>query len=248
MLDDPFSNLYGEGDYAAAIMLLPIASDQVARMLPNALELAPQTATPAGTHPVFFMFGRQSDVHSHLSRWPTMTYDEFVLGVPGTQWKSTTSTYRGPYFFMPRLFLNRLLPIGLGYLYGFAKELARVQVVNEAYQINSLWQNEALISDQFTPQGSTDTVSNFPLFKTQMDWLNQPFIGQTLLGFYQRSHFDWDFDHAQIQAIEGQVTIAQTFKSGLPTGKFTFESLAQSALGAFQLRTHWRLSPPSICR
>jgi hypothetical protein len=248
MPDDPFSNLYGEGDYAAAIMVQPLTSDQAADLLPAELELAPQTATPPGTHPVFFMFGRQVNVHSHLSRWPSMTYAEFVLGVPCVQWKATGHTYRGPYFFMPRLFLNRAMPIGLGYLYGFAKELARVESVNEAYQINSLWHNQPLVADRFRRTGQPGLVSDFPLFQTQLEWLNQPFIGKTLLGFCRCSYFDWDFNHAQLQAIEAEVTVAQPFMPGLPPGTFALKGLDHSPLGACWLSTHWRLSPPQACK
>ena len=49
MTDDPFSSLYGEGDYRAFILALPLKSDAVRAMLPDGLELELQSATTDGT-------------------------------------------------------------------------------------------------------------------------------------------------------------------------------------------------------
>lgn len=217
-------------------------------MLPGELELAPQTTTPDGTHPVFFIFGRHTHVHSHLSRWPEMNYLEFVLGVPCVQWKSSKTKYRGPYFFMPRLFLDSIPPILLGWLYGLAKKLSRVHMGDGDYKVDSLIRNERIVSGQFKAYGQPGSPSRFPFFKTVAELLQQPFVGQTPLGFYRCSRFDWNFEQASVQPLEAEMEIAKPFRPGLPVGPFSAKGIDESPLGAFRIETHWKLSVPMTCK
>tara|TARA_B110000208_G_scaffold187517_1_gene245632 strand:+ start:126 stop:539 length:414 start_codon:yes stop_codon:yes gene_type:complete len=83
----------GIGRYNATFFthFLPIAT--VEAMLPAAasgvgkLELAAQTLSPAGTHPIVFVFGHQVDVRPRppLPQAFDWIYEEFILSIPHTQ-------------------------------------------------------------------------------------------------------------------------------------------------------------------
>src|SRR5688572_22995093 len=103
----------GEGqlDSVMAVLMLPKA--RVQRLLPVGLELAPNPLAPVGKHPVLVQ----------LSHWRfefgNMDYDETMLAVPYVQLSSCDEPRRGPFLYMPRLYLNEELPRLLGvYLYG----------------------------------------------------------------------------------------------------------------------------------
>ncbi|MEK7324993.1 MAG: acetoacetate decarboxylase family protein [Chloroflexota bacterium] len=243
----PFSNLYGEGHYHAFILTLSLTTESVRALLPGPLELSPQSATTGGAHPVFFMFGHHTDVHSHLFRWPAMNYREFILGVPCVQWKNPALKHRGPFFYMPRLFLDSIPPIVLGWLYGFAKMLARIRLSESDYRVDSLIWNRRLVKGQFKVKGQPESPSHFPLFTAVREMLQQPFVGRTPLGIYRCSNFDWNFGEATIQPVEAEMEIAEAFRPGVPVGRFSAKGIDEAPLGAFRIRTHWKLSVPMKC-
>jgi hypothetical protein len=232
------------------MLVLSLASDQVQLMLPAELELAPQDITPQGKHPLIFMFGHQMEVEIHLGpeEFFHLDYLEFVLEVPFTQWKETTANYRGPFLFSPRLFLNQTFPIILGQLYGLAKKKASMAMNQRRYIIDDLDTNELIISGDFTLKGQPGPTSAFPLFGEAIPkMLNQPLVGQTPLGPFVCSIFEWNLAQAQVQALEAKVQIAQSFVPGLSNGKYSVRGIDQTRLGAFRLNTNWSMSEPMAC-
>lgn len=111
----------GEGDLDAVMAVLMLPAEQVARLLPVGLGLAPNPLAPVGKHPVLVQ----------LSHWRfefgDMDYREMMLAVPYVQLSSFDAPRRGPFLYMPRLYLDAELPRLLGvYLYGYEKEAAEI--------------------------------------------------------------------------------------------------------------------------
>lgn len=111
----------GEGDLDTVVAVLLLPDEQVARLLPVGLELAPNPLSPPGKHPVFIQLS-----HDRFS-FGDMDYSEMMLAVPYVQLSAFDAPRRGPFIYMPRLYLNAELPRLLGvYLYGYEKQEADI--------------------------------------------------------------------------------------------------------------------------
>lgn len=115
-----FGKGVGKLDSVMAVLMLPRA--QVAPLLPVGMELAPNPLAPVGKHPVLVQ----------LSHWRfefgDMDYSEMMLAVPYVQLTAYDAPRRGPFLYMPRLYLDAELPRLLGVLlYGYEKEEATIE-------------------------------------------------------------------------------------------------------------------------
>jgi hypothetical protein len=216
-------------------------------MLPEGLVLGPQSLFPPGQHPALFLFGHHQGVRPNILHVLGMDYLEFLIAIPHVQWKTATNPYRGPFAFMPRLYLDRLLPVLGGWLYGYAKRRARIRADERTYEVRSLLGNSPLITGRFTPRGNPGPLSAFPNFAELAELFQQPFVAQTLLGFFCCSHQDFELDQATMQALEADVDVATAFLPGLPTGSRHFSGIDQVPRGAFRIRVPWTLPPPFDC-
>jgi hypothetical protein len=71
------------GSYTASLVALAVARESAPRMLPDGLGLCHQEETPAGTHPVILMFGRQERVRiDGFDVLGAMAYHESIATVP----------------------------------------------------------------------------------------------------------------------------------------------------------------------
>jgi hypothetical protein len=81
------------------------------RLLPWGLDLLPQVITPWGTHPVVLFFYDMFQAHMPaMPLLPSMTYHEHIVGVPFTGITPALGGPAGPFFFMPRILLDGVLP------------------------------------------------------------------------------------------------------------------------------------------
>src|SRR5262249_11656390 len=123
---NPFAvvNLNGNSTVRGVTLALP--TERVRNFLPAGLELGPQDVTPRGTHPVILLFQEMFRVQMSMPTvLPSLTYHEHIFSVPYCYLSSGSITpgYPGPYFFMPRLYLDSAEATAGGVLFwGFAKE------------------------------------------------------------------------------------------------------------------------------
>lgn len=105
-------------------------------MLPPGLDLLPQRLTPQGTHPLVLQCHSFTDCQfSFPTMLPTMQFHEQTLGIPFVRIAANNS---GPYYFMPKLYLDDLWNHFIGRnFWGFDKELARVAVTSSSYKVAS---------------------------------------------------------------------------------------------------------------
>lgn len=256
MLYDPCSPIKLIGHWTIRVVNVVLPTEHVRAMLPFGLELGPQSLTEPGYHLVRFYFG--FPVHAAMALSPrvmTMDYCEQVLGVPYV--RRTTDLYAGgatgPYYYMPRLWLNNPLAISGGLLWwGMEKRPALIEPTVEQsrgrYRVRSLADgHHPIIEAEWEVAGEFQPVADVPNFAPQRRMMDQPLVmqgfaslGPLLVG----SSFTMTWGTAQVRPIRAKVQVHEAYVPGLPAGTFDNVPLADSPLGSFELQTPWELALP----
>jgi hypothetical protein len=252
-------NVYVRGGSTMRGLILPTPVHLVRELLPAGLELGePQIQAGAGKYPVFLFF---NDVFRLVWSIPTLdpsvTYHEFQIGIPytylSTGWPARGSS--GPYYFMPRLCLDHIMPVLGGiFFWGFAKEMARIRVTQNTYTVTSLWGQEIaayewireLFPKPFLP------VSDFPFFEPVRQVLDQTIVSQLPAAMgpvfvLSDVHRDWDAGFLRLLGRPIRVEVGGLIGNSAGTSPYVVNSAAgldQHGLGPFELRVPWRLSLP----
>jgi hypothetical protein len=240
----PPSRLDTDGHYQASFVLWSLPQGAVRQMLPAALEPAAQSLTGAGQHPLMFVFGEQQHVRPIIHRGAGLTYREFITVVPFVQWTAAGHGYRGPFAFLPRLFLDRWLPVVLGWLVGFAKRRERVHMGPGGYAVSRLLRKQPIVGASFVPHGPVGRCIDFPLFSALRPIFELPLITRLAVGPFLAMNFTWELERAQMQATAADVHIHEAYVRGLPITRFHAEGIDRNTLGAFALNVPWTLSLP----
>ena len=265
----PFNlvNLHGEGCFRSVTLALPTA--QVLRLLPAGLVLGPQSVTPAGTHPVILSFNALYRAEMSVpTLLPSLTYHEFTFGVPfswlpvgrlgralgaltGRRDAAAASPLHGPYYYMPRLYLDSVLATLGGLLFwGYAKKLARFAVGADRFAIQAE-DGAPQVSLSFTAQGEPQPVAHFPHFAPVQAMLAQPLVSQlpAALGpIFVVADFDKRWDQATLRPLATQVQVQAEFVPGFGPGSYpaagVSEGIDAAALGSYELNAAWTLGMP----
>jgi hypothetical protein len=137
---------FATGRWTGTYAVLDMDVADVARMLRADLRLGPQSMTGAGKHPVYFMFGRQSDVASGLPLMSCigMTYLEAMIVIPFVRYDGGTRDFN----YMPRLYLDQYYPSWLGRTaFGFDKVWKDVECGPTSYAVHRSWGSKQLLWD-----------------------------------------------------------------------------------------------------
>jgi acetoacetate decarboxylase len=253
---NPFAAINLNGDGTMRGVTLALAADCVRNFLPAGLELGPQDVTPSGTHPVilFFhdMFRAQMSIPTLL---PNMTYHEHSVGVPFSYLSSSSITpgIPGPYYFMPKLFLdNFLATIGGLLFWGFPKEMASVTVMAERYTVTSLT-GQRLTSLAWAQGEDSDyrPIAEYGNFEPVRQMLSQPIISMmpaSIGPFFILSDFDKAWDVATIRPLRTALEMEVEYVPGFTARRYPQSGwspgIDSSVLGSYELRAPWRLSLP----
>jgi hypothetical protein len=243
-----FIALVGHGELR--VVCIPMPVEIVRNFLPYEMELGAQNVTPPGTHPVIFFFYDMYDAHMTIpTLLPNLTYHEQILGVPFTYVKAGYASIDkvGPCFFMPQLYLNDYLATIGGRMYwGFAKNLARVDVNANSYLVSSL-EGEAILKLEFGLSGPSKPAHEWPLIGPMQAIMTQPIVSQLPMAlgpFVACSNFDKDWTTATVQPLKTVVNIYKSYVQGLPTGRYpavgASATIAHSTTGSFVMKTEWR--------
>ncbi len=263
--NNPFNlvNLYGTGTLRGVTVAMPAA--QVLRLLPAGLELGPQSVTPPGTHPVILSFNSMfRAVMSVPTLLPTLTYQEFTVGVPFTMLRPgalgramgallgrSDSQAQGPYYYMPRLFLDSVLAtLGGMMFWGYAKKLARFKLSEGRYAIDA--ENGApQIALDWEAEGEPQPLAAFPHFDPVREMLAQSVVSQmpAALGpIFVLSQFNKDWRQATLRPLRTSVRIEAEFLPGLGATTLPADGrapgIADSVLGSYELNAPWILGMP----
>ncbi len=249
--------LIGDGVMRGATLVLPTQSVQ--DLLPHGLTLGPQTLTPPGTHPVVLFFHDLFRAHMSIpTLLPSMTYREQVVGIPFAHVTRAFTGPSGPFFFMPRLWLDNFLATAGGLLWwGFAKKLARITVTADRYSV-ATESGHPLIALDFEQVGEPLPLSHFPHFEPLRELMDQPLVSQlpAAMGpLFACSDFAKNWRTARVRPLRTAVQIDTAFVTGLPCGRFPETDLHpgidESPFGGYEIHTQWSqglIYPPALHR
>ncbi len=219
----------------------------VAGLLPRGVSLAPQPVTGPNEHPLVFLLGRQWGVNVHLGpfRARGCEYLEFLVAVPFVTHEAPAGAYRGPFVFMPRLYLDNWPFVIAGWFYAYDKRRARSRLEADGYGVRSLFAGAPLVSATFQERGSWGPLSAYPNVDRVIPVFQLPFIGRLGFGPFVRSNLVFHMERARIAPLAAQIRIDQPFVAGLPAGTHSFPGIDESPFGAFRIEVPWTLGPPS---
>ncbi len=238
------------GFYRSFFTMLPFDSAILAALLPPKLELGPQSMTPAGTHPLVLLFGKHFDVRPELIPFGGMSYLECIIAIPNVQWRDERNDYRGPFAYMPRLYLDELWPTLLGYLYAYPKLVARMEgrpPEDPHYRVRSLVKDNPLIHGEFLRRGPQLAPTDWPNFANVRGVFEQPFIGKLELSPYTCSKLTFKLDQASVQPCSADVDIEREFLPGVEPASYLVDGIDVDALGSFYIAVPWELTLPFGC-
>jgi hypothetical protein len=256
---NPFSaiNLGGDGVFRGVTLAVPKA--RVEALLPPGLALGPQDVTPPGTHPVIASYNDLTRAQMSVpSLLPVLNYNEYTLGIPYSYIArgGLNRNSPGPYYYMPKLFLNSTLAVigGVGF-WGFRKDPAFFHVGDDRFVIRTQ-REQTLTSLAWTPTGKFKPINEYPNFEPVRRMLDQPLISQVPpLGgpIYVVSDFDRRWEVATVRPLEITITIDEDFVpdcrsfASCTIGRgTTAPGIDESPLGSYELVAPWRLSLPYL--
>ncbi|HEU0220884.1 MAG TPA: NAD(P)-binding protein [Paracoccaceae bacterium] len=239
----PWSSVYGMAQTTGPSLVLPMPRAVVQAMLPSGLELAPQTLTGPGQHPVILLFALQRDVRPN--RLPFgLRYFEFICAVPWVRHADLSLEALPPLICPTKLYLDSMAPILLGiYGYGFPKELAAITADDSSYVVRDLRTGAEIVACAFRPAGPQMRAFDLPHFSAARPGYEMAMVTRNRLGQWQYSVYDFSLGQALLQPIEIEVRIASD-RFGLPIGVHRPGSIADSPFGGFFLTADATINNP----
>ncbi len=247
------------GTIDSRVVIRTFERDTVASLLPRGLQLAPQPIVHHARHPVLFLFSDDT-----FEAWfGDMKYREMMVAIPYVERSDLHIPHRGPFIYMPRLYLDEKLPRRFGnLLYGFEKLDATIKQTDSTYVVHELDRDEVvrLSYEAAGPEVAPDALPNFDAVRQMFD---MPTVSQGARiydadawrereseGFFICSNVRYDFDHpdARIQPLRSTLTVdAELTPRGLRTDAYESASLAEAELGSFRMRVNQTVSQPGSC-
>ncbi len=248
----------GVGTLDSHVVVLSLPVDQVRRLLPSGLELAPQIVTPTGKHPVFVLLSTD-----HFEAWfGDMDYHELMIGVPYTQLADRSAPNRGPFIYMPRLYLDDAVPRRLGnLLYGFEKLEARIESSATAYEVTDA-AGKLLVRAELEDRGAFGPVADLPGFEQVRRLFEQPTVSQALRivdpdAFYADDEegpflcstivYAFDDPATRIRSARVRLEISDLLTPAGLAGTYVRDGLDVEALGSFHVSVAQVVSLPGSC-
>jgi hypothetical protein len=233
-------------------------------MLPDGLELGAAEVAEAGKHPVVLYFGNMFKAQLSVGPFPAPTdYREHVVGVPYTVYKAGRGGcggYRGPFFYMPQLYLDSLVfTLGGLIVWGFNKARANFkqesriseETTHHSYAVSSRRWGDKLVDVTWHAESEAERVECNKAFEIQRRIMSQPVISRQPLAigpFFSCSDYDKTWSTADVKPIRTRTSIRSLYVPGLSPGDYEGQALGEkNPLGSFELRTHWSLTFPYGC-
>ncbi len=237
-----------EGHCLGRFAFCSVASDFLQSLLPADLVLAPQNFTPTGQHPLLLMFNNTwLKTNPNLERIATvenigldLNYFEFIVMIPYVQFKNPQYNGKGPYCFLPILYLNSVLAVLGGRIFWeFNKEMAGFSVDASEFMVTQESGNATLLSAESLMAGFMQPDKSIPNFQTIAPILQLPVIEHGPYG-YVSSIYKIFFENLSISPT-GAMFSNETSKF-LPPGLISSPSITENPLGGFLMNYEWKLS------
>lgn len=239
--------LHAVGHYRALIVCLTPDRAVADGVLDGKLRRVSDPSAPAGTHPLILMFGHHNDVRPSFKPATTGgSYDEFVCAVPYVQRPMPRTDDPAVWACMPRLFLNSLWYVLLGWPYGYPKVLANTRNAAGGYSVTARSGDRALVVAEWQVTGDVMPFYQFPTAAAIAPYFRQPFLQPFLTPFSIASIMQFHLDDAEVQSATADYQVGAGSVPGLPAIAGHVGSAALQLPGAFWLSVPWTLSRPYV--
>ena len=241
----PYSVWDYHGYIRTAIVVDYLDRAKVAALLPDYLELAPVPDCAPDKHPVLFSFGFNEHFGPVWLPVKTISYMELLVSIPNTQLTDKHDGYVGPFYYPPRLWLNRLFPTIVGRLLGYRKMLGRIPTTADSCTIRRLFGGE-IARLKFTPCGISGPISKIPAFGPWMRRANQPIVTKVFFSNPLFTHFQWEWNLAKGQQAEVELEVLSSDFPVLAPGTYRWSPLRDGASGAILVSApfEWQIPFP----
>jgi hypothetical protein len=217
-------------------------------LLPDELELAPQSYAPAGFHPLLLMFNdtylQSNDEMNRISKefhlQMNLHYNEFIVMLPYVQFKSPVPGAEGPFCFLPVLYLDSILAVLGGRIFWeFNKHLARFDVTPTAFNVSSEITDSSLFSTTFLIEGDPVVDNDLANFNAITPILNLPVIEYGVYG-YVSSIYSVAYQNVVITPLSLELVNHSCIY--LPAGPISVPGIQSSPMGCFAMSYDWTLT------
>jgi hypothetical protein len=210
----------------------------VCGLLPAGLRLGEQGVTPAGTHPVIFQFHDFVNCQWSLPTWlQPMQFHEQTVGIPFTYLDAG-----GPYFFMPKLYLDDLwVQLNGRFWWWFDKELAAVKRTGHCYTVTNL-SGRRLVSLDWSADGGDGYLpaAGFSVFEALRQLLDQTLISAfpAASPYFSLTDFDRNWNLGKVRPLRTVLDVDPAYMPGFSGGSFS------AASASYEFSAPWWLSLP----
>ncbi len=225
-----------------------VPNDFLQSLLPSDLVLASQNYTPAGQHPLLFMFNN-TWLHTNPNLVKIvatenvemkLNYFEFIVMIPYVQFSDNEYNSNAPYCFLPILYLNNILAVlGGRVFWEFNKQMAGFTVGDGDFFVTEESTNELLLSSTSLMAGFLQPNKSVSNFQDIVPILQLPVIEHGPYG-YVSSIYKIGLDNTEI-APTGILFKNQSCNF-MPSGLTSSPSIQENQLGAFLMEYDWALS------
>jgi hypothetical protein len=235
----------GQAHFNGCIAFCNWRREEVAAVLPDELELAPNRSTTAELHPVAFVFGEQTEgatIFGGVTFRMGVNYHECAFAIPFVKHR------RGRYLhtFVPRMYSSFFPATWVGNAhYGFGKEMGTMRWDGSLFTAASA-DGTTILRASIEPTGEWVPAPrcDLPNFAAMRAVFGLPVVGRRTDGTYVTSYFGWDFGAARVRPARAAISIVGGLARGVNP-----RSCATVASGTFEVRSMiWRLSWPVPCR
>ena len=204
---------------------------KVEALLPDYLELKPVPDCLPDKHPVLFSFGFNQHFGPVWMPIRTLNYMELLVSIPDTRLKGCSSGYFEPFYYPPRLWLNRLFPTVVGRMLGYPKMLGRIPTTADSCTIRRLFGGE-IARIKITPCGVSGPIGKIPGFGRWMRRANQPIATKVFFSGPLFTHFQWEWNLAKGQQAEVKLEVISKDFPVLGPGTYRWTPLKEGESGA----------------
>ena len=238
--------LYGtvEGKFA----FLQVDSGFAQSLLPSDLELAPQSYSPQGQHPMLLLFNRTHlEPNLRLERIAKeyklgieLNYNEFIVMLPFVQFKDAAYNGGAPYCYLPVLYLDSFLAVLGGRIFWqFNKKFAHFTLSGVPKSINRQFSKAPILFWDFNKLKTQVSDQDCPNFKEIIPILKLPVIEHGIYG-YVSSVYTVPTENISIVPIN--LELDNNGCKYLPFGKMQIRGINESKFGCFGLNYNWTLN------
>lgn len=239
--------LHGKVDGRFAF--LTVESTFAAGLLPKGLELSPQAYCPAGFHPLLLMFNKTelqpNEKIESISKRLTgskleLNYNEFIVMLPYVQFKNPAYQKKGPYCFLPILYLDSIWAVLGGRMFWeFNKQMAEFQVEKNAFGVSTEVLGSTILTSNFAEKAPPILNSEVPNFVRIEPILRLPVIEHGVYG-YVSSIYRVEYEKCMITPCE--MELQNRSCDSMPKGVLKSPSILDSPMGCFTLNYDWTLT------